>query len=60
MVGSENKVMTKFEFDGSMNSIERMGEYKGHTGAVRNIQVTSDCKNVITASEDHTIKVWDY
>jgi hypothetical protein len=38
LVGSESKAITKFEFEPSMNSIEKLGEFKGHhTGAVRNI-----------------------
>jgi len=52
--------MTKFEFDGSMNSIEEQGIYKGHTGGVRNIQISPDGNSVLSASEDHTIKLWDY
>ena len=37
LVGSEDKVITKYEFDGSANSLESLGEFSGHTGGVRNI-----------------------
>lgn len=37
LIGTEGKVMTKMEFDPSMNSIEILGHFEGHTNAVRNI-----------------------
>jgi centriolar protein POC1 len=31
---------------------------KGHTGGVRSVSFSKDCKRVITASDDKTCKVW--
>jgi WD40 repeat protein len=31
----------------------------GHTGRVRAVAITSDGKRAISASDDHTVKVWD-
>jgi WD40 repeat protein len=34
-------------------------KFVGHTGNIRSIAVTSDGKKAITASMDHTLRVWD-
>ena len=34
-------------------------EFRGHTGAITAIAVSSDGKRVVTGSQDHTVKVWD-
>lgn len=30
---------------------------KGHTGGVRSVSFSKDCKRIITASDDKTVKV---
>jgi centriolar protein POC1 len=33
-------------------------ELKGHSGAVRSVSFSRDCRHLITASDDKTVKVW--
>lgn len=38
---------------------ERLGSFKGHNGAVWNIDVSWDSKHVLTASADNSCRLWD-
>ena len=43
----------------SANTGERIGTYKGHNGAVRDIDVTWDSTRVVTGSADNSAILWD-
>jgi len=52
--------MHMFEFEPSMNSIELVGTFTKHANSVRNVQVSPNCNYVLSSSEDHTLKLWEY
>lgn len=41
------------------NSGERIGTYKGHSGAVRDIDITWDSSRVVTGSADNSAILWE-
>ena len=43
-----------------MNSLELIDTYHGHAGSIKNIQVSPECRYVLSSSEDHTLKLWEY
>lgn len=60
LVGSENKLITKFNFYQRELQIEKIGTYHGHSNSIRNVQVSKDCKNMLSCCEDHSLRLWDY
>jgi hypothetical protein len=42
LIGSENKLITKYSFDARDMQLEKVGFFKGHSNSVRNIAVSRD------------------
>lgn len=60
LIGSENKRITMFDFDPRDHQIEKKGVFVGHSNSVRNVQVSKDCKKVLSCCEDHSLRIWDF
>jgi len=60
LVGSENKHISKMSFDSRDLQIEKTGIFMGHSNSIRNIQVSKDCKKLLSCCEDHSLRVWDF
>jgi WD40 repeat protein len=60
LIGSENKLITKFEFDHRDNDIEKVGHFAGHSNSVRNLQMAPSGKYLLSTCEDHSMRLWDY
>ena len=59
LVGTENKLITKFKFDPKYMELEKLGVYKGHSNSVRHVAVNNK-KHLLSTCEDHSLRLWDY
>lgn len=60
LVGTENKLITKFKFDPKYMEVEKLGFYKGHSNSVRHVAVSKSNKHMLSSCEDHSLRLWDY
>lgn len=59
-VGAEDKSMHKFTYDKTDNSLEELIQMNGHQHSVKNIILSKDCKTILSCSQDHNLRLWDY
>lgn len=60
MIGSEGKVIDKFEYNTKENNIEAKGKFIGHSNSIRNVNMSPDNKYMLSSCEDHSLRLWDY
>jgi WD40 repeat protein len=60
LVGTENKLISKFKFDPKYMELEKLGFYKGHSNSVRHVDVSKSNKHMLSTCEDHSLRIWDY
>ena len=60
LVGTENKLISKFKFDPKYMEVEKLGFYKGHSNSVRHVAVSKNNKYTLSSCEDHSLRLWDY
>lgn len=60
LIGSENKLITKYQFDSKDLQLEKLGFYKGHSNSVRHVAVSPSAKHLLSTCEDHSLRLWDY
>jgi WD40 repeat protein len=60
LIGSENKLITKFRFDPKDLQVEKLGFFKGHSNSVRHVAVSKSTKHLLSTCEDHSLRIWDY
>lgn len=60
LVGTENKLISKFKFDPKYMEVEKVGFYKGHSNSVRHVAVSKNNKHMLSTCEDHSLRLWDY
>ena len=60
LIGSENKLISKYHFDMKDLQIDKVGFYKGHSNSVRHVAVSRDNKYLLSCCEDHSLRLWDY
>ncbi|MCI0746402.1 MAG: protein kinase [Verrucomicrobia subdivision 3 bacterium] len=56
---SEREAMLRFRFDAILQQVPRLGQLWVHGGPVSSAQFSADGRLVVTASYDHTARVWD-
>jgi WD40 repeat protein len=60
LIGSENKLITKYRFDAKDYQVEKIGFYKGHSNSVRHVAVSKSNQHLLSTCEDHSLRIWDY
>lgn len=60
LIGSENKLVTKYKFDSKDLQLEKQGFFKGHSNSVRHVSVSPSTKHLLSTCEDHSLRLWDY
>lgn len=60
LIGSENKLISKYMFDKKDLQVEKIGFYKGHSNSIRHVAVSKDNRHLLSCCEDHSLRLWDY
>ena len=60
LIGSENKLITKYTFDARDLEVAKVGFFKGHSNSVRHVAVSRDNSHLLSTCEDHSLRLWDY
>lgn len=60
LIGSENKLVTKYTFDKRDLEVSKVGFYKGHSNSVRHVAVSQSNAHLLSTCEDHSLRLWDY
>jgi WD40 repeat protein len=60
LVGSENKHVTKYNFDFRDYTFERVGSFLGHSHSVRSVTTNKDTTRLLSSCEDHSLRIWNY
>ena len=63
MVAGENKMVQILQHDPSQKYeflfLESQAKFEGHLGAIRHVEANKDATLIVTANEDHSLRVWD-
>lgn len=59
MTTHADSVSRSWEYDPSSKDTKMMNEYIGHSNSVRYIDFSPSEKRLVTACEDHSLRVWD-
>ena len=60
LVGTEQKIMEKYQFDEKENALESVEKLYGHSNSIRNINLSADKSLLLSSCEDHSLRVWNY
>ena len=60
LIGSENKLVTKYTFDKRDLEVQKVGFFKGHSNSVRHVAVSQSNAHLLSTCEDHSLRLWDY